>query len=517
MDEKLQKTLEEKLKIMENDIFNEIDQISDENIKKAQKQLLDTKTTEYLEKLDELQDKLKKCAERMKIDKERGNTAGEAEEHSRYSYLVELINELKENRIKELENMFSSNSKKSGETLEDLDKKITHLEQKAKEVAQRMRADKEFGNYAGEAQAHAEFNEIIQQINDLKNKKVAIIDNKINELEDEATKVAQVMKADRQYGNYAGEAQAHSNYSKLIVEINELKKMRQSIINPVKMKNNTAEYAKKEEIKRENKKDKNEDEYKDDTKKDVNIDDIKKLSEETNINTKIVFSASRDKDLPFVINAFKNEELDNSMFNEELGDKYFFLRTPRKNNSARYIGEYYNEIMMENAMRYGLSPKMQKKSDPMMLYYYSQTNEKEAENMARRIRKGKGLEAYSDIISYDMTLFKKLGFFEKRVLRKIVKNAVRDGLQVKNYENTFSLWDKIVNKVKSLRSKKKTPKFEEIKTENKNKKSARVDFFESLDQRDTVSKNFNKKETVAFVKHNENKADKYKDEDENVI
>ena len=112
-----------------------------------------------------------------------------------------------------------------------------------------------------------------------------------------------------------------------------------------------------------------------------------------------------------------------------------------------------------------------------------------------------------------MKVFDKLGFFEKRRLRKIVKNAVRDGLEVKNYEKTFSLWDKIVNKFKSLITKKTTPQPEQ--KANKNTKSARIDFFERLDERDTVAKaNQNNKDKVTVIKHQEKEKS---DKDEHVI
>ncbi len=507
MDEKLQKELEEKIKRMEEEAFRKLEKISEENIKKSQKQLADIKTAEYLEKLNELKDKLRRCGERMKIDKERGNTAGELEEHSRYNYLVELITELKENRIKELENMFTRSSQKSEETIEDCDKKIAGLEQKAKEVAKRMRADKKYGNYAGESQAHAEFNEVIQQISDLKNKKVAIIDNKIKELEEEAANTAQVMKADREYGNFAGEAQAHSNYSKLVVEINELKKTRQNIINPniSKMNNKGNVGTKKEEQKIIQEKEEN---IIDDTTKSSE----KKLLEEPNIKEKIVLYASDDTNLPYLIKAYR----DNEGNEEEYGDEYYYLKNPKKNTSAAYIGEYYKDIVYNNKLKYNISQKMQETADPMILFYLSEINENEARNMANRIKSGEGLKAYADIINYDMTEFKNLGFFEKIKLRKIVKNAVRDGLKVKNYENTYSLWDKIVNKFKSLGKKKKEKEEEATPTVSENKKSARVDFFERLDERDTVAKIASKKnEKVTVVKHNDKKVDK--NENENVI
>ena len=388
--------LEEKIKRMEEEAINSIENISEENIKKSQKQLQDIKTAEYLEKLNELEDKLKRCAERMKIDKERGNTAGEAEEHSRYSYIVELITELKENRIKELENMVSRDSRGLGETLEDCDKKIAELELKSKEIAQRMRADKEYGNYAGEAQAHAEFNEVIQQINGLKNKKVSIIDNKIKQLEEEAKQEAQIMKADKEYGNYAGEAQAHSNYSNLIIEINELKKTRQNIINPNinKMINNT-------EVKKEEPKDVQEEvdssKNKDDKENNYDLDEFFNMGktknskdmplEKPNMNVKIVFRATAERDLPYIIRAYENNEKGEMKRSEEYGDKYFYLNPPKRDFSAAYIGESYKEVLLENAMKYGISKRMQEKADPMMLHYFSGIDEKEAENMAKRIKR----------------------------------------------------------------------------------------------------------------------------------
>ena len=109
--------------------------------------------------IKDLEEKLKACAERMQKAREEGNEQAYAEERSRFNYLTQEINKLKQNQ--------QSNKKDNSN---DIENQIKGLEEKLKACAERMQKAKEEGNEQAYAEEKSRYNYLTQEINNLKGK-----------------------------------------------------------------------------------------------------------------------------------------------------------------------------------------------------------------------------------------------------------------------------------------------------------------------------------------------------------
>ena len=109
--------------------------------------------------IKDLEEKLKACAERMQKAREEGNEQAYAEERSRFNYLTQEINKLKQNQ--------QSNTKDNSN---DIENQIKDLEEKLKACAERMQKAKEEGNEQAYAEEKSRYNYLTQEINNLKGK-----------------------------------------------------------------------------------------------------------------------------------------------------------------------------------------------------------------------------------------------------------------------------------------------------------------------------------------------------------
>ena len=107
--------------------------------------------------IKDLEEKLKACAERMQKAREEGNEQAYAEERSRYNYLTQEINNLKQNQ--------QSDTKDNSNNEEN---QIKDLEEKLKACAERMQKAREEGNEQAYAEERSRYNYLTQEINNLK-------------------------------------------------------------------------------------------------------------------------------------------------------------------------------------------------------------------------------------------------------------------------------------------------------------------------------------------------------------
>ena len=109
--------------------------------------------------IKDLEEKLKACAERTQKAREEGNEQAYAEERSRFNYLTQEINNLKQNQ--------QSDTKDNSN---DVENQIKDLEEKLKACAERMQKAKEEGNEQAYAEEKSRYNYLTQEINNLKGK-----------------------------------------------------------------------------------------------------------------------------------------------------------------------------------------------------------------------------------------------------------------------------------------------------------------------------------------------------------
>ena len=95
----------------------------------------------------------------MQKAREEGNEQAYAEERSRFNYLTQEINKLKQNQ--------QSNTKDNSN---DIENQIKDLEEKLKACAERMQKAKEEGNEQAYAEEKSRYNYLTQEINNLKGK-----------------------------------------------------------------------------------------------------------------------------------------------------------------------------------------------------------------------------------------------------------------------------------------------------------------------------------------------------------
>ena len=126
----------------------------DENINNDAKD----NSNETENQIKDLEEKLKACAERMQKAREEGNEQAYAEERSRYSYLTEEINKLK-NPTKEQKEDNSN----------EIENQIKDLEEKLKACAERMQKAREEGNEQAYAEERSRYSYLTEEINKLKN------------------------------------------------------------------------------------------------------------------------------------------------------------------------------------------------------------------------------------------------------------------------------------------------------------------------------------------------------------
>ena len=107
--------------------------------------------------IKDLEEKLKACAERMQKAREEGNEQAYAEERSRYNYLTQEINNLKQKQ--------QSDTKDNSNNEEN---QIKDLEEKLKACAERMQKAREEGNEQAYAEERSRYNYLTQEINNLK-------------------------------------------------------------------------------------------------------------------------------------------------------------------------------------------------------------------------------------------------------------------------------------------------------------------------------------------------------------
>ena len=107
--------------------------------------------------IKDLEEKLKACAERMQKAREEGNEQAYAEERSRYNYLTQEINNLKQKQ--------QSDTKDNSNNVEN---QIKDLEEKLKACAERMQKAREEGNEQAYAEERSRYNYLTQEINNLK-------------------------------------------------------------------------------------------------------------------------------------------------------------------------------------------------------------------------------------------------------------------------------------------------------------------------------------------------------------
>ena len=109
------------------------------------------------EKVSDLERRLKECAKRMADARRDGNMQAYAEENSRYTYLIEEIDKLK-------------NPKKEQETpVNDNADKISDLERRLRECAKRMSDAKRDGNMQAYAEENSRYTYLVEEIDKLKN------------------------------------------------------------------------------------------------------------------------------------------------------------------------------------------------------------------------------------------------------------------------------------------------------------------------------------------------------------
>ena len=109
------------------------------------------------EKVSDLERRLKECAKRMADARRDGNMQAYAEENSRYTYLVEEIDKLK-NPKKEQKAPVNDNAEK-----------VSDLERRLRECAKRMADAKRDGNMQAYAEENSRYTYLVEEIDKLKN------------------------------------------------------------------------------------------------------------------------------------------------------------------------------------------------------------------------------------------------------------------------------------------------------------------------------------------------------------
>ena len=187
-----------------------------DKLKNPQKEQ-DTPVNDNADKISDLERRLKECAKRMSDAKRDGNDQAYAEENSRYTYLVEEIDKLK-------------NPKKEQETpVNDNADKISDLERRLRECAKRMSDAKRDGNDQAYAEENSRYAYLVEEIDKLKNPKkeqeTPVNDNadKISDLERRLRECAKRMSDAKRDGNMQAYAEENSRYTYLVEEIDKLK------------------------------------------------------------------------------------------------------------------------------------------------------------------------------------------------------------------------------------------------------------------------------------------------------
>ena len=167
--------------------------------------------------ISDMEKDLKETADRMKVARQEGNDQAYAEENSRYTYLIEKIDKLK-------------NPKKEQDTpVNDNADKISDLERRLKECAKRMSDAKRDGNDQAYAEENSRYTYLVEEIDKLKNPKkeqeTPVNDNadKISDLERRLRECAKRMSDAKRDGNMQAYAEENSRYAYLVEEIDKLK------------------------------------------------------------------------------------------------------------------------------------------------------------------------------------------------------------------------------------------------------------------------------------------------------
>ena len=165
--------------------------------------------------IEGLEEKLKACAERMQKAKEEGNEQAFIEERSRYNYLTEEINKLKQ----------QFDTKNNSNSIENLDKAL-------KECSERMQKAREEGNEHKYAEERSEFSHLTEEINKLKSKskensfsnKPKFLEERIKELEEKLKENAKVLEDAFKKGDKVAEKRARIERKDLFDRLMNLKK-----------------------------------------------------------------------------------------------------------------------------------------------------------------------------------------------------------------------------------------------------------------------------------------------------
>lgn len=167
--------------------------------------------------IEGLEEKLKACAERMQKAKEEGNEQAFIEEKSRYNYLTEEINKLKQ----------QFDTKNNSNSIENLDKAL-------KECSERMQKAREEGNEHKYAEERSEFSHLTEEINKLKSKskskensfsnKPKSLEERIKELEEKLKENAKVLEDAFKKGDKVAEKRARIERKDLFDKLMNLKK-----------------------------------------------------------------------------------------------------------------------------------------------------------------------------------------------------------------------------------------------------------------------------------------------------
>lgn len=165
--------------------------------------------------IEGLEEKLKASAERMQKAKEEGNEQAFIEERSRYNYLTEEINKLKQ----------QFDTKNNSNSIENLDKAL-------KECSERMQKAREERNEHKYAEERSEFSHLTEEINKLKSKskensfsnKPKSLEERIKELEEKLKENAKVLEDAFKKGDKVAEKRARIERKDLFDKLMNLKK-----------------------------------------------------------------------------------------------------------------------------------------------------------------------------------------------------------------------------------------------------------------------------------------------------
>ena len=192
-------------------LVEEIDKLK--NPKKEQ----EAPVNDNADKISDLERRLRECAKRMSDARRDGNMQAYAEENSRYTYLVEEIDKLK-NPKKEQEAPVNDNAEN-----------VSDLERRLKECAKRMADARRDGNMQAYAEENSRYTYLVEEIDKLKNPKkeqeAPVNDNaeNVSDLERRLKECAKRMADARRDGNMQAYAEENSRYTYLVEEIDKLK------------------------------------------------------------------------------------------------------------------------------------------------------------------------------------------------------------------------------------------------------------------------------------------------------